>query len=147
MKDKKKHIFMLVFVLLFTQAVMCEDYKGSDNVERFLGKWNLYCDGWNHSIEISFNSKTDWNRIKPLTVKYYHTLNCKGNPVWSGLGKVCKLKKISNSHYIEFFSHTTKNNPEVQFFRGYILNRGDSKAMAGFVKNKYGEFSWVATKM
>lgn len=146
MKDKRNYIFMFVLVLFFTQAIICVDYNGSDNVERFIGKWNLYRDGFPHSIEIIFNPRTDWDHIEPLIVKYYNTLNCKGTPVWTGTGKVLKLKKLNSSHYIEFHTKVPLNDTGYQFFEGYILNRGGSKAMAGFFKDKYGKFSWVATK-
>ena len=151
---KKKIYYMitfLVFSLLFAPAVTGDHYQGTKNDLRFVGKWNIYRDGWKHSIWIKINPQyTPIKKGEPipdpevkenLEIIYYDQHWCKGT-AWRthGFGGIWGEK-----HNISFIIHG--EDGKKSFFKGYIHNQSGSRMMAGFVTDQYGKFAWYGVKV
>lgn len=151
---RKKTYYMITILILsflFVPAAMRDRYQGTKNDLRFVGKWNIYRDGWKHSIWIKINPMhTPIKKGEPLPspevqenleIIYYDQHWCKGNP-WRtlGFGGIWGEK-----HEISFI--VVGAGGKKSYFRGYIHNQSGSRMMAGYVEDQYGKFAWFGVKV
>jgi hypothetical protein len=146
-------LVVLLILVLCVSSVLSQEFGGSNNVKRFLGKWNFYRDGWQHSIEIGWNINCMWSGQEafpitfphpPLWVKYYGQLNCQGPVLWEGYGWTVKDRSHPYSHQL-FLIHPapSRDSAEDHYIRGYIYTEAESN-MSGYVQDKWGMWGWMA---
>jgi hypothetical protein len=117
---------------------MAQDYYGSDNVQRFLGKWNLFLDGYPHSIEVIWNDGCDWSSGHPLRIMLFNQLNCQG-PVEVVLnGEVSKNKSMENSHKIIMFRMDTHHT--VYLIEGFLFTQTGRHMAGKYIKRPLSEY-------
>jgi hypothetical protein len=143
-------------IALFASSILSQDYYGSDNVQRFLGKWNLFRDGRQHSIEVVWNPQTDFINYPAFRIKYYKQPRCQGSVTAVYDGWVKKMKSESYSHvlHIRVQGDTPYDSPgymdepkKFPFFYGMLFTQTETTMAGWWAPGDKVDFGWHASKL